>query len=132
MGETVGKNTKWIAKTNTGSLLSYITNRSMKIVLLPIPTDGSGDNSSGTCKNYIQREEESERMDDFVAQLRHHVICDVVIKNMVENYNAQQIINDVMLKNDKISSDKNGKTTMTSNEKSSFNNKIMIISDRDD
>lgn len=37
VSQTVGE-TKWMALTGTGSLLTYISNRSMKIALLPLPS----------------------------------------------------------------------------------------------
>jgi hypothetical protein len=59
--------TKWMAMTGTGSLLQYVSNRSMKIALLPVPSNE-------------QAEQEAKRMNDFTKQLPN-VSFDVVLQD---------------------------------------------------
>jgi hypothetical protein len=49
-------NTKWMALTGTGALLQYISNRSISIVLLPLP-------------EHPNKEEQEKRMKEFAKQL---------------------------------------------------------------
>lgn len=48
--------TKWMALTGTGALLTYLSNRSLKIALLPKPSN-------------VEAETEGKRMNDFTRQL---------------------------------------------------------------
>lgn len=57
---------KWMAHTGTGALLQYVTIRSMKIALLPIPGNGKA-------------EQEGNRMEEFTKQIPQ-VAFDVVLK----------------------------------------------------
>lgn len=52
--------TRWMAMTGTGSLLNYISNRSMKIALLPLPTEK---------EDASQMKQIDKRMRDFSKQL---------------------------------------------------------------
>ena len=47
---------KWMASTGTGSLLQYVSNRSMKIALLPLPDNGKVDR-------------QGQRMEEFTKQI---------------------------------------------------------------
>eukprot|EP00562_Extubocellulus_spinifer_P034154 CAMPEP_0178683730 /NCGR_PEP_ID=MMETSP0699-20121125/2461_1 /TAXON_ID=265572 /ORGANISM="Extubocellulus spinifer, Strain CCMP396" /LENGTH=394 /DNA_ID=CAMNT_0020328347 /DNA_START=125 /DNA_END=1309 /DNA_ORIENTATION=+ len=67
--QPVGTGSKWLAATGTGSLLTYLTNRSMKIALLPIPN----------CTDEEANEAAGKRMDDLQTQLAQ-VNFDVVVK----------------------------------------------------
>jgi len=58
---------KWLASTGTGNLLSYVTNRSMKIALLPIPLNEN-------------KEDEGFQMEEFRKQLSNQVHFDVLVK----------------------------------------------------
>ena len=67
---TLGK--RWIAQTGTGSLLQYMTQRSIKICLLPKPSNGSA---------YVEdTEDEGALMVDFTRQLKD-VVFDVLLKD---------------------------------------------------
>ena len=57
--QSVGTGSKWLASTGTGNLLVYLTNRSVKIALLPLP--------SSTDEEAVQAA--GERMDDLQTQL---------------------------------------------------------------
>lgn len=59
--------TKWMAMTGTGTLLQYISNRSMKIALLPVPSNSHA-------------EIEGKRMREFAKQLPN-VEFNVVLQN---------------------------------------------------
>jgi hypothetical protein len=59
---------RWMASTGTGSLLKFISHRSMKILLLP------------TLSNTIN-EEEGARMDDFRKQLSHDIQFEMIQKD---------------------------------------------------
>ena len=65
--EPVGNRTKWMAMTGTGSLLQYLSQRSMKLCLLPKPCDEVD-------------EEEGRRMEDFKKQLSD-VVLDLLVKD---------------------------------------------------
>lgn len=73
---------KWLASTGTGTLLSYVSNRSMKVALLPIP-------------NNPQQVDEGKQMGDFCKQLGSQVHFDVLVKegrqvkNVLESVMAQ-------------------------------------------
>ena len=68
--QPVGTASKWLAATGTGNLLMYLTNRSMKIALLPIPdtTDDERNEAIG------------KRMDDLRTQLPQ-VSFDLLVKD---------------------------------------------------
>jgi len=66
----VGTGSKWLAATGTGHLLAYLTNRSMKIALLPIP-----DSADETSNDAAAR-----RMDDLEQQLPQ-VRFDLLVKD---------------------------------------------------
>mmetsp|Transcript_5142 Transcript_5142/g.7823 ORF Transcript_5142/g.7823 Transcript_5142/m.7823 type:complete len:372 (+) Transcript_5142:144-1259(+) len=70
---------KWLATTGTGSLLSFVTTRSMKIALLPIPQN---DNP----------EKEAFHMEEFQKQLSNQVHFDVLVK---EGNHAKPILKHV-------------------------------------
>ena len=53
------KGSKWLAATGTGNLLVYLTNRSMKIALLPAPDNADGESNDAAAR----------RMDEMEAQL---------------------------------------------------------------
>lgn len=57
---------RWMAHTGTGALLQYVTIRSMKIALLPVPGNGKA-------------EQEGNRMEEFTKQIPQ-VSFDVVLK----------------------------------------------------
>mmetsp|Transcript_27337 Transcript_27337/g.38484 ORF Transcript_27337/g.38484 Transcript_27337/m.38484 type:complete len:184 (-) Transcript_27337:1010-1561(-) len=70
---------KWLATTGTGSLMSFVTARSMKIALLPIPQN---DNP----------EKEGFYMEEFQKQLSNQVHLDVLVK---EGNHAKAILKHV-------------------------------------
>jgi len=53
------KGTKWLATTGTGNLLQYLSSRSMRIALLPIPNNANGDSNAAV----------SDRMDLLTRQM---------------------------------------------------------------
>ena len=57
--QPVGTGSKWLAATGTGNLLMYLTNRSMKIALLPIPQNADKESNDAAAR----------RMDDLEQQL---------------------------------------------------------------
>ena len=59
--------TRWMAVTGTGALLQYLTQRSMKICLLPKPSSK-------------ENPEDIEQMEDFTKQLRE-VVFDTLVKD---------------------------------------------------
>jgi len=61
--------TRWMAQTGTGSLLQYLTQRSIRIVLVPPPTHSEQEN-----------QQLGKTMDDFVRQLKSDVVFDLVLK----------------------------------------------------
>ena len=68
--QPVGTGSKWLAATGTGNLLMYLTNRSIKIALLPIP--------SNTNEEAI--EAAGKRMDDLQTQLPQ-INFDLLVKD---------------------------------------------------
>lgn len=58
---------KWLALTGTGTLLTYVTKRSIKVALLPVPGNAHHD-------------EEARRMEDFSKQMANQVTVDVMAK----------------------------------------------------
>ena len=54
VSQTAGE-TKWMALTGTGSLLTYISNRSMKIALLPIPSKEPNPNIGKKMKDFTNQ-----------------------------------------------------------------------------
>ena len=70
LAEPSTKGKRWMAQTGTGSLLQYMTQRSIKICLLPKP---SGELSNG-------EENEGDLMEDFKHQLKD-VMFDVLLKD---------------------------------------------------
>ena len=77
-------NKKWMASTGTGALLQYLTQRSMKLALLPTPHTTSN----------ITNEEEATRMQDFQKQLSD-VVVDVVITD--GSLGASHVLQTVLL-----------------------------------
>ena len=63
------KGSKWLAATGTGNLLVYLTNRSMKIALLPVPDNADGESNDAA----------AQRMDEMEAQLPQ-VRFDLLVK----------------------------------------------------
>ena len=63
------KGSKWLAATGTGNLLVYLTNRSMKIALLPVPDNADEESNDATAR----------RMDEMEAQLPQ-VRFDLLVK----------------------------------------------------
>jgi len=61
---------KWLAATGTGNLLVYLTNRSMKIALLPVPHTADAESNDAAAR----------RMDDLEAQLPQ-VRFDLLVKD---------------------------------------------------
>ncbi|KAL7559995.1 hypothetical protein ACA910_013490 [Epithemia clementina (nom. ined.)] len=70
VSEPPASGTRWIAPTGTGSLLQYMTQRCIKICLLPKPLE-----SSASADN-----EEGGRMEDLTRQLKD-VVFDVLLKD---------------------------------------------------
>ena len=64
------KESKWLAATGTGNLLVYLTNRSMKIALLPAPDNADGESNDAAAR----------RMDEMEAQLPQ-VRFDLLVKD---------------------------------------------------
>lgn len=64
------KGSKWLAATGTGNLLVYLTNRSMKIALLPVPDNADGESNDAAAR----------RMDEMEAQLPQ-VRFDLLVKD---------------------------------------------------
>ena len=77
-------NKKWMASTGTGALLQYLTQRSLKLALLPTPHTTSN----------ITNEEEATRMQDFQKQLSD-VVVDVVITD--GSLGASHVLQTVLL-----------------------------------
>lgn len=65
---------KWLAKTGTGTLLTFLNQRSMKIALLPLPT----------LTDTREKEKEGEQMDNFEKQLPG-IKFDLVMKGLADN-----------------------------------------------
>ena len=68
--QPVGTGSKWLAATGTGNLLVYLTNRSMKIALLPIPQNADKESNDAAAR----------RMDDLEQQLPQ-VRFDLLVKD---------------------------------------------------
>lgn len=64
----------WLAKTGTGTLLTFLNQRSMKILLLPSPT----------LTDTREKEEEGERMNNFTKQLPG-IKFDLLVKGLEDN-----------------------------------------------
>lgn len=73
------RQTQWLALTGTGALLQYLTQRSMRLVLLPRP---SSNNSKGNKEGELLELniEEGQRMEDFKQQL-NTVVFDQLFKD---------------------------------------------------
>jgi len=57
--QVVSSASMWLAKTGTGTLLTFLNNRSMKIILMPLPT----------LMDAREKEKEGEQMENFERQL---------------------------------------------------------------
>ena len=68
--QPVGTGSKWLAATGTGNLLVFLTNRSMKIVLLPVPQNTDKESNDAAAR----------RMDDLEQQLPQ-VRFDLLVKD---------------------------------------------------
>ena len=79
-GSTSEASQRWMAHTGTGALLQYVTARSMKIALLPVPGNGKA-------------EEEGNRMQEFTKQIPQ-IAFDVVLK---EGETVDEILQNLLI-----------------------------------
>jgi len=72
--QVVSSASMWLAKTGTGTLLTFLNKRSMKIVLMPLPT----------LMDAREKEKEGEQMENFQKQLRD-IKFDLLMKGLEDN-----------------------------------------------
>lgn len=106
---------KWLATTGTGTLLMYLSSRSIRLALLPLPF--TNDNNNATIQQ--KQEEQGNRMDDLTRQLPQ-VQFHLLIKETSSDQTCSHILQSV-----------------SSEFKSDIHHTIppiaiMVVSDRDD
>ena len=86
---TVSKSgSKWMASTGTGSLCSFLSNRSMKIALIPLPT-------MSTSQDRIKTKEGMEQLANQLPQVKFSVLG---LDDDVEMNNAKDILSHITKK----------------------------------
>lgn len=126
-GSTYTKGSKWLSTTGTGKLLSFLSSRSMKIILLPVPKY----NILSKANNANEDTGESDRMEDLSKQLpnihfyeliKHGTNAETIFQSMAASLQQEQKEND---DNSNFSSLSNPSSTILPKQ-------CLIVSDRDD
>mmetsp|Transcript_11053 Transcript_11053/g.11850 ORF Transcript_11053/g.11850 Transcript_11053/m.11850 type:complete len:374 (-) Transcript_11053:60-1181(-) len=119
-----GTNTKWLPSLEASTLLTYLTHRTICIVLLPTIIKHSSEDEEGKVINMQQ--ESTKMMHDFAAQLKN-----VIIDNIIPTLDG----GDRNKNNNKDNDNNRIKNTMKNGILNKYNmdpNRVLLVSDREE